>query len=388
MLVEGPGDRAHLYSTFLRLYVALTPQHAEDAWQESQQFAQLSDDQKKPGHWYGYEGSDSLIELKPDGSGQWHPDGRLPDGIDPARVIVIPRGKPVPTLLDHMVSILNDVPPDAPNRAQAVETIVVLKDLPSQERAKRLVENFQKTLASAPAIAEEQLRFLRQASQQMAGTELLAGKVRGYDVAGVLIVASIAEAVAAADPQTCSAMLAKTASIEVRELAELASRMIQDAWWRGLKDPLTKALDSMRSMGEKIIRIAQDGVYPEGHPELVLDVYYGSLLQALPYLLAAEDSYRKLTHAYNKSSDDAETFAHKADTAEEKLVRVRTALLYALQDVNLSQLRGRQAEIKALLKVDRAKAEAKVFEAINLQFFYPLNFKSILLGEETAGDLA
>lgn len=40
-------------------------------------------------------------------------------------------------------------------------------------------------------------------------------------------------------------MLAKAPSVEVSELAKLGSRMIQDAWWRGL----TKALDSMRSMG-------------------------------------------------------------------------------------------------------------------------------------------
>jgi hypothetical protein len=186
-------------------------------------------------------------------SGEWHPDGKLPDGVEPAAVIEILAAEPVATLLDEMLAILTAVPKTAPHHSEAVEMIQVLKDLPTPERAARLVKNFQNTLATVPASADEQIRFLRQASQQMVGTELLAGKVRGHDVAGVLIVTAIAEAMAATDPQTCSAVLTKAAALEVGSLAELGSRVMQDCWWRKMHEKVTAGLDSLRSEGERIV---------------------------------------------------------------------------------------------------------------------------------------
>ncbi|MDQ2839496.1 MAG: hypothetical protein M3Y72_00320 [Acidobacteriota bacterium] len=380
-MADVTAEKAHRYSAYLRLYVAWTPESGEAAWQNAHHFERLSDEQKQPGHWYRCEGLAGLIEVTSDGSGQWHQDGKLPEDVDPGTVIEIPAAEPAPTLLDEMIALLKRVPKTAPHYAETVEMIEVLKDLPTPERAARLVKSFQNTLATVPAVAEEQIRFLRQASQQMVGTELLAGKVRGYDVAGVLIVASIVEAMAVTDPQTCSAVLTKAAALEVGSLAELGSRVMQDCWWRKMQDNVTVGLDSLRSEGEKIVRSAQQGLYPEGHPELALDMYYGGLLQAIPYLLAAEEGYQKLKHAPNLTEDDAEAFAHKSETAEEKLVRIRTALLYAAQDVDLSRLRRKQAEVRELLRTDRPKAEALVSEIINLEFFYPLNFRSVLLGE-------
>ena len=383
-------ENARRYNAYLRLYVAWTPEHAEAAWRDAHRFENLPDEQKQPGHWYRYEGSDGLIEVQPDHSGEWHGDGELPEGVDPASVIEIPADDSRPTLLHELVAILKQVPAAAQNDAQAAEMIEILKDLATPERAARLVKNFQKTLRTVPAVVEEQLRFLHQASQQMAGRELLAGKVCGYDVAGLLIVAAIAEAAAARDGQACSAVLAKAAAMEVSALAELGARVIQDCWWRKMGDSVTAGLDSLRSQGEKIIKSAQEGLYPEGHPELVLDIYYGGLLQAVPYLLAAEEGYHKLKHAPNLAGDDLDTFTHKAETAEEKLVRMRTALLYSAQDVDLSRLRAKQAEVRALLNADRKKAEGLAHEIIDLEFFYPPTFRSVLLGDpqtarETAG---
>lgn len=386
-MADAAGDKAHRYSAFLRLYVAWTPEHGEAAWQDAHQFERLSDEQKQPGHWYRYKGTTGLIEVQADHSGEWHADGKLPEDVDPGSVIEIPAGEPVPTLLDEMVAILRRLPKTAPNHSEVAETIAFLKDLPMPERAARLVRNFQNTLATVPALAEEQMRFLRQASQQMVGKELLAGKACGYDVAGVLIVAAIAEAIAATDPQTCSKVLAKAAALEVGALAELGSHVIADCFWRDMQEKVTAGLDSLRSQGERIIRSTQEGLCPEGQPELVLDIYYGGLLQAVPYLLAAEEGYHQLLHAPNLSEDDADAFAHKAETAEEKLVRMREALLYAAQDVDLLRLRSKQAEVRALSKMDPAKARALVREIIELEFLYPLNFTSVLLGEEATATL-
>ena len=369
-------EKSHRYNAYLRFYVAWSPQSAEASWQEAHRFDCLSDDQKQPGHWYRYAGSPGLIEVQADHSGEWHSDGKLPGDVDPASVIEIPAFEAVPTLQEEMASILNSVP----CTTQTQEMLTVLRDLPTPDRAARLAKNFQNVLLTVPAVAEEQLRFLRQASQQMVGTELLAGKACGYDVAGILLIAAIAESVASTDPQTCSAMLSKAATLEVGAMAELGSRVIQDCWWRNKQQEVTAGLDALRSQGEKTIQSARQGLYPEGHPELILDVYYGSLLQAVPYLLGAEEGYHKLTCAPSLTSDDAARFAHKAETAEEKLVRMRTALLYAAQDADLSRLHAKQAEIAVLRAADPAKGNARVNEIIDLEFFYPPAFRSVLWG--------
>ena len=200
---------AHWLNAYLRFYVSTMPQEAEDTWQASERFERLDAAAKEPGHWYRFAGSVGLIEVDENRSGQWHPEGVMPEGIDPALVVDVPEGAPAPTLLDHMTAILREIPGTAPNHAQVMELAATLTDLGSSERAARLVRSFQQTMASAPAVAEEQLRFLGQASQQMVGQGLLAGKVRGYDVAGVLLVAAIARTVAASDPKLCAELLAK-----------------------------------------------------------------------------------------------------------------------------------------------------------------------------------
>ena len=380
---------AHAFNAYLRPYVAWTPEAGESAWRDAQRFDRLSVEQKKPGHWYRFEGGSGLIEMRADGSGQWHKDGQLPPNVDPADVVTLPAGDPVPGLLDRMCGILGAIPETAPNHAQVAELIEVLKDLPSPERAYRLLLSFQKTLGTVPAETAEQIRFLHQASGQMFGTELLAGRVRGWDVAGVLTLTSLADALGATSPEVCSAVVSKAAKTEVRELLELSSRVIEDCWLRGKHDEVTKGLDALRSRAEGIIATAREGGYPEGHPELALDIYYGSLLQAVPFLIAANGGFTKLTHAPGVSEDDLEIFAHKAETAEEKLVRLTFALLYGARDLNLSLLREKQAEVDELLKTDRKGAEAFVRNVIDLELLYPTTFRSVLMGPDpVAADTA
>jgi hypothetical protein len=371
------GDR---YGAFLRFYVATMPEAAEDGWQAMQQFERLSPEQKEPGHWYRYTGQPGLIEVQADHSGEWHADGKLPEGVDPSLVVEIPPGEPAPSLLDNMLAILGQVPANLPTHAEIVQIMETLKDLPTPERSARLVKGFQKTLASVPPVAEEQIKFLEQASQQMVGTELLAGRARGYDVAGVLMVTAIAREVAKLSPQACSALLAKAAAWDLVATDEMASRLIEGCWGLKLSAQLTAALDSLRGQGEKTIEEARKGSYPEEHPELLLEIYYGGLLQAVPYLLGANAGYFKLSKAPNLSEDDLDAFTHKADTSEEKLVRMTTALQYAVQDVDRSRLASKRAQVAALLKSDPKKAQALVNEIVDLEFFYPPVFKAVLMG--------
>lgn len=379
----SPAAVAHRYMTYLRYYVATMPQAAEDLWQMSFQFERLSEEQRTPGHWYRYEGQPGLIEVGLDRSGEWHPDGILPEGVDPGQVVTIPKGEPVPTVLEHLLAMLEQLPADAPNHAQTVEMMETLKDLGTAERMARLAKNFQQTLASVPPVAVEQIRFLEQASLQMS-PELLAGKARGYDAAGVLMVTAIAREVAKLNDKACSALLAKAAAWQLAAVDEMAARLIEGCWGLGLKAQLTAALDSLRSQGEEIIQKAREGLYPEGRPDLALDIYYSLLLQSVPYLLGAHSGYFKLSKAPNLSEDDDEMFTRRAGSAEEKLVRITSALHYAVQDVDLERLAGKQALVASLLKSDPKQADTLVLEIIDLQFFYPPTFKPVLMGSGAA----
>jgi hypothetical protein len=370
---------AHRYQALLRLYVATATEEAELSWKRHVQFEKLPADLQEPGHWYRFAGSNDLIEVAADRSGQWHPDGVLPADVDPNLVVEIPAGEPAATLLDQMLKMLNAIPANGDNRAKVEELKSQVADVGSDEWASWLAQGFQRSLAEVPDVAEEKIQFLRQAAQRMVGTELLEGRATGYDVAGVLIVEAIAEQLLG-NEAVCRAVLAKVAARPARAPAEVAALMIDDCWYRGLGDKVTAALDLLRQRGEQVVEEAQKGAYPEGHPEMTLDIYYGGILQAVPYLLATNAGYTKLSHAPTAPEERAR-YEKKANTSEEKLVRLRTALLYAVSDVDLSQLYDKQARVAAVLRVgDRDHAEALVHEIIDLEYFYPSTFRAVLLG--------
>lgn len=379
---ENEKTVSHRLQTFLRFYVATTPQTAEEGWQVTQRFERLPYAEKQPGHWYRFEGSNDLIEVDEDRSGEWHRDGVLPEGIDPGLVVNVPMGERAQTVLSHMTAILSEVPETSPTHGEITELLATLNDLGTPERAARLAKNFQQVLGTVPAVAGEQMRFLRQAAQQTVGKELLAGRARGYDAAGLLMVSAIVEAVGKDDPERCLKLGAKALTWELVAIDEMASKLIEECWYLKLGAKLTEAFDSLRSEGETVIETARLGAYPEGHPELALEIYYGSLLQAVPYLLGAHTGFYKLSKA-PASPEDRELFAHKANTAEEKLVRMTTALLYAVNDIDLSQLADKRARVAAVLKQgDKERAEALIHEIIDLEFFYPPRFRSVLLGSD------
>jgi hypothetical protein len=105
----------------------------------------------------------------------------------------------------------------------------------------------------------------------------------------------------------------------------------------------------------------------------------------MPYLLAAAKGYYQLSVMPNLSEDDREAFAHKYGTADEKAVRVLTALYFAVLDVDGSRLAEQRGFVQSLLKIDRKKAEGLVTELVDLQFFYPPAYKALLMGDEETG---
>jgi hypothetical protein len=383
--MSNPSQWAvHRVFAFVRFYVAMSPQAAEELWQTLHQFEQRPSFGSGPTRWYRFAGQTDLVEIGEDRSGEWHADGKLPEGVDPNSVVEIPKIEPVPTVLDNLMFVLRQIPADAPNREQTAEMIQMITELGAPETAARLAKNLQSRLTEIPGVAEEQIRFLEQVSERMLRAEMHEGKVRGLDVAGLLTVREIARTVAWVNPLGCAALLRDAAKLTLSEIGDMARQMIGACWRAGLRVQVEQALDWLRGQGEKTIEMARMGMYPEGEPELLLEIYYGTLLKSLPYLLAAFKGYHELSVMPNLSEDDRETFAHKSGTAEEKAVRMLTALHFAVMDVDGSRLAEQQAFVQSLLQVDRKRAGRLVYELVDLQFFYPPAYTALLMGDGAA----
>lgn len=373
----------HRFNAILRFYVSRMPEASEAAWQRYEQFEHLTPEQRQPGHWFRSPDGD-VIETRADGSGQWHADGVVPANVDPKMVVLLPAGVVYPTLMDKMAAIIGEIPKDAPGYPQIAAILQGLRQLSAPDRPKMMATSFQKALAAVPMDAEKQLRFLKGASQQMVQEDLLAGKATGDEVSYVLMIAALAETIGAANPGF-SALMKTLASWNVTGLDELASRFIDGCWQFGMKDKVIASLDLMRSNGEATIQVARTGPYKDIAAERVPDIYYGVLLQSVPHLLGANNGYFMVSHSPGLSADDLELYSRRANTSEEKLVRVVTALKYAMGDVDLSRLREKQGMVAAALgdgNTDAAKAI--VNGALNLEFLYPPIFLPVLLGKYAA----
>jgi hypothetical protein len=148
----------HRLNAMMRFYVSRSPAAAEAIWQSRQQFERLPVEKKQLGHWYRYPGPGGLIEVRADGSGQWHADDSLPEGTDPSLVVDVPAGEPVPTLMDTMAAIVGEYPKNVPEAALVAAIPKRFEDLGSPDRAMRMVKGFQQTLASIPADAGKLLQ--------------------------------------------------------------------------------------------------------------------------------------------------------------------------------------------------------------------------------------
>jgi hypothetical protein len=279
-----------------------------------------------------------------------------------------------------MAAIVGEYPKDAPGAAQIAAIPQQFASLGSPDRAMEMVKGFQQALASAALDAQKQLRFLHHTSRQMV-EELVAGKVTGDEVAGVLLITAIGDAFGA-ENQHCARILNTITGWNVVALDELAMAFVEACWHFGMVDKATTALDTVRSAGENRLQLVLAEQYPNAPFDRVLDIYYAMVLQAIPYFLAASNGYYKLSHA-KASPDDLRVFKKKSNTAEEKLIRLMTALQYAVTDVNLSRLDEQRARVTAALVAgDEEKADSIVRELIDLQFFYPPVYKAILRGEK------
>jgi hypothetical protein len=380
MMAGYEASIGHRLNAMMRFYVSRSPAAAEAVWQSRQQYERLPAEKKQLGRWYRYPGPGGLIEVRANGSGQWHGDDSLPEGIDPNLVVDVPVGEPVPSLMDTMAGVVGEYPKDVPEAAQIAAIPQRFRDLSSPERAIQMVKAFQRGLLSVPPEVEKKLQFLQQVSRRLVEEELVAGKATGEEVAGVLTIAAIGDTLRA-DPRFI-AMMRTVAGWEAVGLDQLAGWLVQICWENGLGEKVTVALDALRSAGEARLENVLATQYTGEPPERILDDYYGLLLKTIPYFLAVSNGYYELTQAPKLSGDDLGRFKKKSNTSEEKLVRLMTALQYAVTDVDLSRFEEQRARVGAALAAgDKDKADSVVREVIDLEFFYPPAFKAILRGE-------
>ena len=108
--MEALERKALAYAALQRLWVSLDPASAEIRWQQEFAYMNLPAEFKTPGRWYQHQGDSGYLEYYPSGdAGEFHAE--LPEGIDPASVVVIHQVPGFPSIYDRMKGLLLDTQP-------------------------------------------------------------------------------------------------------------------------------------------------------------------------------------------------------------------------------------------------------------------------------------
>lgn len=216
---------------------------------------------------------------------------------------------------------------------------------------------------------------LRQLTEDLQGGRLADGKTIG----GVLAIRQLALAAAAraenpgdeADSLMNSLFYITAGDLERIEhvAARLCDRMIR----LGDGDAVREAFDSLKAEGDALISQALDG-----------DVltFYNSLYPAAAFELAATYAGQALARASHDPSEQ-KRWAKRAVNAEERAVRVSTALGFAIMNLDGSQI---ALHVQWLRQVREEKgdqaARRQAKDLIRNQLFYPMALLPVLLGQE------
>lgn len=372
---------ALVYAALQRFYVLEDPASAEKAWQQRHRFDALPKELKTPGCWYRYEGEAVFIEYKPDGSGQFHQ--RLCEGIDPQSVVVIPMGSKIPGLLDRLTGMLRICSPDGLT-AQAQLMIDDLTALADSKHAATVARQVSGDAFSLfPSGVAALLEYLDQKLDWMAGEGIGNSKVTGLDVAAMFLMNSVAHQITSGSEAPPLALLYKMFdSSGVPSLAEMIARSIRDCFAHGLGEKAIAAIKEVRKGADGTLKVARERIPEWQHPGVDLDRYYNALHQAGIRFLAARWGYQSANVVGSLSAADRAEFDKRVNTAEEKLVRVATALFYAITDLDGTRLREKQGLIRELRAAGKANEVDRVLgDLIDSQLFYPPYLRNILVGE-------
>lgn len=227
------------------------------------------------------------------------------------------------------------------------------------------------------------LEYLDQKLDWMAGEGIGNSKVTGLDVAAMFLMNSVAHQITSGSEAPPLALLYKMFdSSGVPSLAEMIARSIRDCFAHGLGEKAIAAIKEVRKGADGTLKVARERIPEWQHPGVDLDRYYNALHQAGIRFLAARWGYQSANVVGSLSAADRAEFDKRVNTAEEKLVRVATALFYAITDLDGTRLREKQGLIRELRAAGKANEVDRVLgDLIDSQLFYPPYLRNILVGE-------
>ena len=361
------------FAALQRLLLVVDPDYGESGWQVAHSFLLLPSDKQSANHWYRGRGS-GFIHVDENLNGQFVKE--LPVDVDPASVIDLPPAQ-YPTVLETMKSLLPKF--ENGRRPEFESRLNELTKTAAPTHAQEHVRKFQ-FLAQAALMASQEtlLTYLRKQADFHYQEGMIKGSVTGTEAAAALLIQKLAEAITGKG--AAAAVFQRLVSSHVISMEQLSAYMVRDCILNGFSQQADEVLAAVLREGNGLVEGAREGLHPIGHPEMMLDLYYFALLGAAPYLRAAMVGYE--VAAMNPALNDAnrQTYATRANAAEEKLVRVSDAIMFAVKDLDGSESRVKRAQIQeALAAEDDDKAQGLAMEAVDLKLFYPKPFKQVLL---------
>ena len=369
-MTANPEPSPGVLTALARFYLVIDPASAESRWRASVEYDLLPEDHRAPNHIYRFARGSGVIVYDADRNGQFFKE--MPPGIDPATIVDVPAVANVPSLASVIAAQLERAGASA--HASALGSNIVAVAEPAQPR--RALDAFRQEISPALGAGIDGLRSeLDSLADGYAGT-LLEARNTGRDAAAVRLLAAMAREIDAADR-----ILERALSRDASSLEETSVMFERDAIMRGFGEQVFAAAEKLRKDADTAVETAREGAFPPGHPELALTIFYTALFAAALRVQAARIGYIIL--GLNPAIDErARTrFKTNENVAEEKLMRITTALLYAIKDITGAGANAARAEIEALKAQGKTEeADARLTDIINA-FDYPRTFRRLLGGD-------
>lgn len=371
--------KALAYTALQRLWVTLDTASAEIRWQQEFAFMKLPEELKAPGTWYQHEGDTGYIEYFPSGdAGEFHTE--LPAGMNPASVVTIPKVSGFPSIYDRMKGLLLETI-DVRGEANVHRMIADMDELRSDQHLRRIKsmiagDGFGLLATGNQAIAD----YLGNKLQAFSTVELTQNRVTGFETSAVLLLYSLFRQLVTATPAAQPNLLFKMFDpTGVSSLPEMVSRFIHDCFAAGMGDAANVAIDDIRIGGDATLAASRAMLPGDSSPGIYLDSFYAGLQQAAIRFMAVRWGWQSVLVFGGLSPQDRQRAEKRLNSAEEKLVRCETALMYAVKDLDGSRYRGQQQAIRAAREAGDEKKEAAIIANVfDSQFFYPEALKDVL----------
>lgn len=370
---RGPhGDAGEVFFALQRLLLVAKPSFGETRWQGQHGFGSLSAEQREPGHWY--RSPNGFIYIDERLNGQFVKE--LPPEVDPVSVIDVPY-EGARRVLDVMAALITAMPAELQPRFLMI--LENLKRTSAEDHELELTRQFQVDLfARLTRPAEEVLAFLHQRREFYQLQGVFEGFACSLDVSGAVLIEALAREVLAA-PGNGRRIVNMLAAPGAPTMDWLAGGMVWDCFAHGLGDAALRALARLSEEGNEMVDAAREGVFPVEQPEMLLPMYYFSMLGAAPYFRAVMVGYETAATVPALPEETRRLYATRANAAEEKLVRISDAISFSVRDLERDEKQVYRAEVQKLLaEGEEDKADDLVMTVIDLSMYLPRSFREYL----------